>query len=247
MRKLNFTGKKTLNKSWFSIFLALENGTTNLELSILSKSALLNFPRDSRILVSLSENKSYERLDMGNLVSPISSVVVPNGEYFSSPVSYIKIVSVANHQILGESGPITLKKDLEPDTSGMKSLLPLTISEISPLVWKLDLDRDDGPVLYLDRSIPNAKAFASSPVFKGLVMNSVIQQIFQKILLQGEADQTEWMHQWMNWLNLLLPNSQIPWNDEELQLDWLQTLQENFASRWNILQNFIQDVTQERV
>ena len=184
---------------------------------------------------------------MGTLESPRTSLAVPNGDYFSSPVGYIKIVSTeagSLSQILGESTPITLNRELAPSAAGRKTLLPLTISEISPLVWKLDLDRDDGPVLYIDRSVPDAKVFASSPLFKGLVMNTVIKQIFQKILAQGEDEQTEWMQQWLEWSHQFLPNSEIPWNDEELQLDWLQSLQENFASRWNLLQNFIQDRVQ---
>jgi len=111
---------------------------------------------------------------------------------FECPSCQLRIVSSEPDfigKVLGSTDSWTLRVDDEKE-DGVRSdgILLFQPHAISPRSWKLEVRDDDYPVVYIDKRIPDSRAWVrTNPVFLSCVLPLVVKEIFLSIF-QKERD-----------------------------------------------------------
>ena len=153
---------------------------------------------------------------------------MPKGRY-RSPTCQIRIVSKDEPGKLIASSR-SRRTGTDGQLEGILSFLPY---ETAPRLWQLVLEDDNYPILRVDKEIPNVAAWASTdPVFLAAVLPTIIEQVWRRILDDGEPPEEGWKADWLHWARTVMPGTVPPISgsvDEKEQ--WLQTLGDAFARR----------------
>ncbi len=218
-------------------------------MTITNRQTVSQFPETACVKLRLFENKMSETLNFGTLGNMERSVDIKNGAFFA-PSCQLRVVATEEREkgkLLGSTNTWTLRTDEEDDVKQNRhSILLFQPSDISPLIWKLELRPEEYPILYIDESIPNPSSWArNDPTFTSCVLPTVIRDIFTNILSDESPDQ-EWQKDWIDWAQILMPGKEVPLNDEHTQKHaWLTDLLETFCQRHNMLDVLVKGLIRE--
>ena len=202
-------------------------------------------PRSSTVKIRFFENKGIESINLGALSSLTASDGMEKSlKYrFSRPSCQLRVIQSHGPQeglLLGSTPNWTLESDAEANSQSQNTgILYFAVGSVDPQSWTLELRENDYPTIYVDRSVPNAKAWAKGdPVFTSLVFPVVIRDIFEEIL--QASDPAEWMLDWLNWARQIGIQEDPPSDgDRQERRQWIEKLVDRFAHRHRIHRNLI--------
>jgi hypothetical protein len=231
-RTIHLTGRRELPASAFDIELISDASGDHLKLQIMPDASgqdpLREFAPGADLKVRVFENYVVDVVSFGTVGNRKSEAPLPKGRY-KSPTCQIRIVSKDEPGKLIASSR-SRRTGADGQLEGILNFLPY---ETAPRLWQLVFDEDNYPVLRVDKEIPNVAAWASSdPVFIASVLPTVIEQVWRRILDDGEAPEEGWKADWLHWAKSMMPGTTPPMNapvDEKDQ--WLQSLGDAFARR----------------
>lgn len=245
MTKLNFTGRKRLDRN--RVRLWLTGGPDDIRLS----TDRLNFdglelPHDARIVVEAQHQTNYMRFECGTVEAvahlgsePLTEFETPDAILFRVKVigdgdsDTGKMLAVADRIRAGdvrEGNDATDETD-EGGTSGSVQLLPFQPHDLEQLTWLLDTT-GDRPVVLVNRKLPDWKAFVQNPEFRALVLPDVLRQIALWTVLEQDVedatpDDAVWP--WKKFLELL-GHSPVGVEDDKAE-DWAAEVAHTFTRR----------------
>lgn len=232
-RSIRLTGRRQLPISSFDFQLKEVGGRQVATLAVDTEVSRV-FPPEAIVRVKLVENKRVSVLSFGTISSPRFSVDIEEAP-FRAPSCEVRIVKWDDPEglLLGSTSSWTYKTD-----GAQEGILQFQVDDIAPRLWRLDLRDNEYPLIYVDRQIPDAAAWAgTSPVFGALVLPSVLREIFQKIIEQNRNIRPEggWMADWIAWAEGMAPGEQMPLDPDEDELGrWCDGLIDTFLKRHGI-------------
>jgi hypothetical protein len=99
-------------------------------------------------------------------------------------------------------------------------LIELVVTDLKEELWRVDLEDPSGPVVLVNRKLPNASALLTAdPVIRGLVLPQIVRQVLEAAVYRDQSD--EWVENWMEFAEQLgYPDA--PNRDEEGAVeDWV--------------------------
>lgn len=171
---LNFTSRKRINRGLLRITgnISGAEGYFILDKFDVSK---YGFDHDAIVFVeSFTGKYGFQRFEIGRLSSlqllkqhPFASSDLRNA------IFRIKVVAGnESGRILGDADNIPVEIGGHPS-----SLLPIEKVDLDQLVWWLDIDEENGPVLQMNSRFSDSQQIALDNEFRATVMQSVVQQI----------------------------------------------------------------------
>ena len=239
IRRLNYTGRRTIARSRVTIRLApAGDGETAFSADYDLKR--LRLPRDARVYIEAYNADSYMRFDFGTVGEPR----VPRDTRLTEitprplPKFRLKVVDETERHglLLGVADKlIPLRPD--EDLENKQSLLPVEFVDLGERVWRLDLG--EWPVLELNTRIDGiAEAARSSGGFLGLLYPEVVRRILHEAVIElGEtdpgADDSEWTTLWLRYACALPgvePPAAVLANDGQARLEeWIEDAVQAFC------------------
>lgn len=132
------------------------------------------------------------------------------------------------------------------------SMLPLQRADLGELVWRVDCDSAEGPILLINRQLE--LGCSREPQFRALVLPAALQQILDAArLLGGMADdvvddENDWRGDWLRFGYALAgawPSTPLSGDADAEWENWCQTVTSAFAARHRFLQTYV-DWREER-
>lgn len=235
-RNIRLSGRKQLPANSISVTSDRKDEELLLNITHINDSEFKSFPPSAEVELRLTENKRVSIVSLGTLGAMKRSVVADG--FFLQPMCQLRVVSKDSGTwglLLGSTSAwrLGVKKADEKEqlVTGLLNFLP---SKIRPRTWKLSIEEDVHPRFEVDDRIPDPEAWArSNTIFLGTVLPAILYQVFDDILGQEYRDQKQWMKDWLEWANTLMPGSAPPAHDETVaaKREWIDNLIDTFCHR----------------
>ena len=240
-RRLNYTGRRKIERKRISITLIKRNGVISFDLKKLNLDNL-DLPYDAKIYVEAYYRTELKRFDFGtvsNITSPPSTSL--KGLAYPENVRFrILIVDPSNHKILAHAdGIIPEESPLE------RAILPVEWKDLGNEIWRIEYEGDEGaPILCINRKIPNIQNIAKQDLqFLLYVYPAVLREILTYMVFVDEVTSTidptiDWHAHWLRFCKHLgvTPPEVLNHNDddfdEEEALRWIDDVVTAFSNKY---------------
>lgn len=210
-RKLNFTGRKRIDKSRFSISVVREDGrVASFRLERLNLEGL-DLPPDAEIYL-----EAGWRYDLKGPVScgtvgkwlstenhPAAEIDMRNTKDAENYKLSIIVIDPKTKKILASAYKITPEKQEEE----RQSILPVEFKDTGNQLYRVVYEDDDGgPILCINEKVP--RHFVRRPQFITQIYPAVLKEILMRIVfIDGVSSvsnpQTEWHKRWLKFAETL--------------------------------------------
>jgi len=215
-------------------------GKKLVSMTLANRASFREMPESARIKLRLFENKFSETLEFGTIGKMKTVAEITNGA-FAVPSCQLRVVASEGDRkglLLGSTSPWNLRAGGDSKSGkASEGILLFLPYDIAPRTWKLDMREDGYPVVYVDRSIPDARTWVrNDPVFLSCVLPAIVREIFEDILAQDAPPDKEWENDWLDWAETLMPGKAVPWSDVRKQRrGWVDDLLDSFCDRHGTL------------
>lgn len=237
-RRIRLTGRKQISRSDVPAQIIDIAGKRILTLTFPEEGVFSRFPKDSRVVGVLKENKMIELVEFGTLGNMRHSVDLQNAG-FARPTFQLRLVTPEGRRmglLLGSTDAWSLDADSKTNERSKKGILYFQPDGIAPRAWKLQIQDDDYPIVYIDKRIPDASTWAKTdPTFVGFVFPAIVRQVFLDILSQRAEPDIDWMKDWVSWADKIMPGYKPPYGGDYKDYDsWIDRLIESFSYRFRL-------------
>lgn len=236
--RINSTGRKRLLRDSVRIKLLEQRpGLPPSFIADINLDSSLKLDPDARVYIEPYVKSSSMRFDFGTVVAirQPEHLVLSDIDAGANILFRLKVVSNGK-----PAGKIIAAADgIRPvDDSGdaRKPLLPLRTADIGQEIWRLDVDKDAGPVLTLSSRVPEILGrLKADPLLQGAIYPEVVRQLARLFLDdEGESDEdeAEWLTDWKKWISQVLNRDvdELEGLDDDSVLQLSDDLVEAFAT-----------------
>lgn len=252
IRKLNYTGRKTIHKSRVNIELfPKSDGFYSFDAGINLNE--IELPGDANVHVEAYHRTSYMRFYFGKVAKRETPADRTLSQLEPGAFPLFRIKVVRGGRILAAAEKV-VPYTTEDKMKGRLSLLPVEFKDMGDLVWDLDLT-GERPMLQLNNKIAGIKDIARTDrQFFALVYPIVIKQILYDILIardysDAECDDEDWQSQWLRFAQGFSGVGKAPTDKyhgvREDREAWIDEVVAAFCSKWKIRDRFTQHMLEE--
>ncbi len=246
-RRIRLTGRKQLSRSAVTLKIVEVPGKRLLSLSFVDEDSFKGFPRDSRLVVRVYENKLVELIEFGTLGEPKSAADLRSPAFVAPSCQLLVAASGKENYglLLGSTDTWTLHANDEKADKSRKGILLFLPKDIAPRAWKLDIRENDYPIVFVDKRIPDPRVWAhNDPVFVSSVLPAIMFQVFDDILVNPSPEDVDWMSDWLRWSDILMPGKKPPLSgSSDERKDWIEDLIDTFCQRHRLSDRLINQLT----
>jgi hypothetical protein len=187
-----------------------------------------DLPPDASVIVEAHRSSPPGKMrfgfgTVGETVSPPDSerLLLDFGEGVPPPIFRVKIpskTSTPSGQLIAAAmglRPI----DPDEDEDKPKGILLTAWRENDGLVWELDLEYDQGPVLYIDSRSDPSRDLPTRPEFRALVYPEIMRRVLMRVVGESPEESEEqgsWQQSWSRFPQLAFGfQSPAPINDQD--------------------------------
>ena len=238
--KIALTGRKDLPQSAFNFDWENTNSGATCIFQILDSTCVDGFPRQSRVRVLMTENKNVYVVDFGTLGNLKASENIGNIS-LNDVKPELRIVSADSETEGLLLGSVKLPKS--DKTGSADGILHFQKKDTTPLLWDLEINEVDFPVLFLNEEIDDCVNWVQSdPVFLGAVFPVVIERVFTKIFDSDSGQDDGWMAQWILWAEQSMGCDKFPasgTDDRGVLEDWLKNATSTILTKMDLLKDAV--------
>ena len=242
-QRIRLTGRRQLPKSAVEAKIFDLGSKRLVALTIAQPEYFRKLPASARIKLRFFENKFSETLEFGTVGEPAQTAELKNRS-FAAPSCQLRVVATDIDRqgiLLGSTDSWTLRADNDdPGSIASEGILLFQPANIAPRAWKVEIRDDEYPVVYIDRGIPDARAWVrNDPVFISCVLPAIIREVFSNILSGLDLPEQGWTRDWLQWAETLMPG-QLPAVGEAQQKDkWIESLLDTFCLKRGTLDKLV--------
>lgn len=251
-RRLNFTGRRKINRSDVNIRLC--NDENGLRFDADLKLGEYDLAPDATVHVEAyrSVSTQWKRFDFGRVGAPripenrsLAEFAYPEGILFR-----VKVASSGDAlgRLLAEADKV---RPLLPDETNqaVEPIIEPVPADLGETPWQIDLD-GDRPQLKINDRIPDWKGVVRQPVFRSLVAPEVMRIILREVLVidrdvGDEDDDGNWRMRWLRFAENLpgVGESPGPAAEDETstteQDEWIEEAVNAFCRQAGLLSRLI--------
>lgn len=246
MRRINYTGRKRINKSDVLIEIKkMEEKGLPFEAAIdLSK---IDLPENAPVFLEAYKETKFERFDFGTVkeTGTTEETILKSFKEDESINFTVKVVDLTDK--LGRL--LAIGKAIRPYSNNegkQKSLLPVSVEELDNLVYEIRFS-EDSPELVLNSDFEDLdiKSTLQNAYFSALCFPSILKEILIKTIILDEKyeldeeDMSDWHAKWLQFA-MQFNSDEIP-KDEgntEGRLEWIDVVINGWADQQKIVKKF---------
>jgi hypothetical protein len=242
-QRIRLTGRRQLPKSAVEAKIFDRGSKRLVSLTIAQPEHFRKMPASARIKLKFIEHKFSETLEFGTVGEPRQTAELTNRS-FAAPSCQLRVVATGDDRagiLLGSTDSWTLRADNDdPGSKAGEGILLFQPANIAPLAWKVKINDDDYPVVYIDRRIPDARTWVrNDAVFVSCVLPSIIREVFSGILTGQELPEQGWTKDWLQWAETLMPGQAPATGDTQRRDEWIDSLLETFCLKHGTLDRLV--------
>jgi hypothetical protein len=207
-RRFNSTGRLTIPREAVTLRVIQESDHRLPYFTAdLSGLAALGLPPTARVIVEPWVKQSSMRFDFGTVQAPAgpqdtSLVEIDRG----SAVQFrIKVVDTIDQPGKLLAAAYNLRPVDEEESDDRKSLLPVLVTDLGEVIWKIEVGIDVAPQLLLNSRIPGIRGkLDDDPLFRGSILIPAIKEVARVVLFERVTEDQEWVSDWRSFMETLL-------------------------------------------
>lgn len=240
IRKLNSTGRRRIEREAIRLRVINDAGrTTVLSVDYELPPEMIE-SQTARVFLDLKAGTYFRRVELSSIGAGAPQRVPLAGlEDIDGVRGFLRVVEAGSGKILGEARNLRPVGRDEAEAE-RESLLQIRRSKLDGLIWKLQLEGEDQPVLLIEESLGSLTFVVGNPAFQALVLPEVLRRILEEVNKEGwesdSDDQDDWKVQWRrlgirygNWPGSLTPDG--------LE-DWKENVAGRFAREFEVVRKF---------
>lgn len=239
-RKLNYTGRKRIERERISISLNRQNGSIiSFNLKRLDIDAL-RLPPEAKILVEAYYRTELKRFDFGTVarITKPQDLTLTDLAYPENLKFRILVVDPLDSRILAHATGIFPERPAE-----RRSILPVEFKDIGNQIWRVEYEGEGGsPILCINKKVPNIENIAKQDQqFFIYVYPAVVREILMHMIFVDRVDSVtdpavDWHRDWLRFsetLGIIPPRELNPENenfDRDATLEWINNVVTTFCN-----------------
>ena len=248
IRRLNFTGRKRINREHVRIALhekAGEPATFDADLGDLKEYKL---PAEAFVFVEARIQTRWMRFAFGTVGRP-SKNLAPTAalaEFDSTDgvLFSIKVTSASDRSgmMLAEADRIPVRFPGEVEEPRLP-LLPVKSEELGHEIYRIDFTGPT-PMLLINRAAGVKDTLVRSPLFMSLVYPAALREILNRIIHVEQCEEYDeegdgWMDRWLKFATRLPNIGPVPDKDDDDRELWIDDAIAAFAKQQTMLDRFV--------
>lgn len=203
IRRLNYTKRRPIPRERVVIRL-LERPDGKQAFTAALDFEGLHFHAEAQVFVEAYRSYACQRFSFGTVRAPVHPPDVILAEFppGALPLFRVKVVDARGvvGRMVGVLDRLAPQKPGEVKTDRI-SLLPVEYADLGEQVWRLDLE--DGPVLALNRALPQVGELArADAAFLALAYPAILRRVLEEVLLvedhnDPDTDPEDWRSLWL--------------------------------------------------
>jgi len=252
IRRLNFTGRKRLNRSDISIRLREVDGSYWFDADL--QLDAYDLPSDALLFVEAYRQYSRMRFSYGTVGSrrPPADRALTEFTSADGVLFDVKVVQdTAPHGLLIAKADRIQPTPSDREAEERESLLPVRPDPgLEEEVFRVYFS-DDRPVLLVNEEVGNWREFTRQPAFMSLVSPELLRAILRRILhvedYRDTDDSEDWRSQWLKFATALAGAGPLPEQsaDHLEDEDWIEHTVAAFCRQHAMMHNFGKYWTEE--
>jgi len=244
-RRLRLSGRKKLDRSNVKIEMLEADPGGDCSFDVAFDFSRIDLPDQAKVIVEPFVRQTSMRFEfgtVGSIVPPVDNRLTQLD--MGGNVQFrVKILDPDG------SGKILASADkMRPVLPGQardrRSMISLETANIGNEPWRLNVDDDNGPVLVVNNSIPDAKQrLIADPVFSGLVLPAALKMILNCIKPTDYLDEDPsecWQSQWLQFgKNLSGADVYV-----EEYTGWVDDVVNSFCDKYQVCPNLVEEITE---
>lgn len=246
MRRINYTGRKRINKSDVLIEIKKMEGN-GLPFEATIDLSQIDLPEDAPVYLEAYQQTKLERFDFGTVkeTGPKGETILRSFKEDEGIKFTVKVVDLSDkHGRL-----LAIGRAIRPysnDEGNQKALLPVSFEELDKLVYEIRFS-EDSPELVLNSEFEDLgiKSMPLTGYFSALCFPSILKEILIKTIVidekyePDEEDRSDWHTKWVKFA-MQFNSEEIPKDDEDTEgrLEWIDVVIDSWADQQKIVKKF---------
>lgn len=246
-RRLNYTGRKRINKS--DVQVQLHNGNAGpATFSASVDLSNLKLPKNAPLFIEARQKDLMQRFDCGTVgdfrLPKDTALTEVDG---AGPISFwVRVLDPArtDGRLLAVARSIHPEGDVPDDDEGRDSLIAVKAKPLDNIPWMIEFPIDENgiPWLIINNRIPDPIGrIHSNALFQGLVLPAAIREVLSRIYLNGETwPEGSWQEKWLQYGKRLTGQEWPGLADTEEAINWIEDVTGTFCSQFNLAERIVQ-------
>jgi hypothetical protein len=245
-RRINWTGRSRISRSDVLIRV-VESSPPHFTVEVQLGS--YGLPPESLVVIEAYRGLLWRRFDFGTVAFPgardaltLVAFGEPDGVLFR-----VKVLDAAGTgRILAEADRLR-PVERDPENIPRRSLLDPVADDLGDQVYRLDVSCQDGPTLFINRTLPDWRGAARSPVFRALVYPTVLRDVLRVAIQHLDDEEESWTEDWIRFARSI-PGTAAPpaeTDGDEAAEEWIADVVSAFCRQHRLQAAFIGSTTEE--
>jgi hypothetical protein len=251
-RRLNYTGRKKINRSDIVIRVIEVQDTIHFDASFTLASYDLDPEAHVYVEAYRGASAVWKRFDFGRVGLLRAPAERSLNEFGSADGIRFRVKvcgsGVRVGKLLAEADAVHPRLPSDDEQPG-RPLIDTAPDDLRSEIWRLSFD-DTRPVLLINERIPGWSELVREPLFRALSAPAIMRQVLTKILVidadEGdEDDEDDWRSAWLTFSSRLAGVGPRPTKTQDATADleelerWIDDAVNAFSAKSNLFENFI--------
>ncbi len=248
-RRLNYTGRKRINKTDVQVQLIRnESGATSFSASV--DFSNMKLPADAPVFIEVRQRDLMQRFQCGTVGSfklPAETLLteVDGGASLSFWVRVLDPTR-SDGRLLAVARSIHPEGDIPDEDEGRDSLLPVKQMPLGNIPWMIDFPSDDEgvPKLVVNSKIPDSIGKVhGNALIQGYLLPAAIKEILARIYMNSETPAEEtWQRRWLQYGKRLTGADWPSVQDSETEeaAGWIDDVVGSFCDQFRLTERILQ-------
>jgi hypothetical protein len=254
-RRLNYTGRKRINKTDVKIQLVNDGSRAASFLASVDLSRL-NLPSDAPVFIEARQKDLMQRFECGT----VGDFKLPQETTLSevdgsAPVSFwVRVLdpSRTDGRLLAVARSIHPEGDVPGEDEGRDSLLAVKARPLGNIPWTIEFPTDEEgiPWLVINSRIPDpiGKVHGNA-IVQGYVLPAAVREIFGRIYMDAEiVGEGTWQDKWLQYGKRLIGQEwpQPHSSATEESIEWIDQVTEMFCEQFHLAERLVEHEQKEQ-
>lgn len=241
---INYTGRKNIPLS--NIDYTFDEKNSLLIVKEVSLKGIINYSDPVRVYAEayrrISESKKIELTLSHDMITERTELQIPSG--WNS--FRLRIFATGeDKKIIAQASGLSIHYGIK--SSG---ILNVQYSDIGDRIWHVDYDDDRGPILIINKNIPNIEIISREESFRAVVAPAMFKDIINRMVfvdgIDYDSPEVEWHEKWINFIENI--SGQIPdyvrkeeindSDNKEEAASWIDEVVSEFCKKNNLLEKY---------
>lgn len=234
--RINSTGRKRILREHVHIRLVAQGEQPPTFIAEIQLPAELKLDSSAKVYVEPYVKSSSMRFAFGTVgdITPPPNCVLSEIDAGATVLFRVKVVDETEEvgRILASANGIRPEDDV--DGNDRRPLLPVRSVNLGEEIWRLEIDKDDGPSLVVNSRIPDLIEKLKNDIhLQGVIYPEVVRRLVFVVFGSDRDwdDEEEWVKDWIGWFEVQLGRGIA--EDENEDSDAVESLANDVASAFS--------------